>query len=72
MAIKRTPPSDETFTNYEIGENVARELVLRAETLAEQAKKGGPNALAMVHAAAAALTAATPFLDKKDKRRFAV
>lgn len=74
MAYETPPDDGTTFTNYELGENAARELVMGAEELAEEARKlptQDPRRISMTEAAAAALRAATPFLDKRDKRRFA-
>lgn len=74
MASENPPDDGTTFTSYEIGENAARELALAAEQTAEDARKlptQNPARIEMMHAAAAALAAATPFLDRKDKRRFA-
>lgn len=73
MAQKNPPKEDALFTNYEVAENAARELVLGAEDLAENARDlpaSDPTRLAMTQAAAAALAAASPFIDSNDKRRF--
>lgn len=68
------PASGERFTNYEVATNAARELMLGAEDVAEKARAlpaDDPRRLAMMQAAAAALTAAAPYVSQKDKRRFA-
>lgn len=68
------PQVGEKFTDWEVGKNAARELALRAEEVAEGARLLAPDdarKLEMMRAAAAALSAAAPFLDPKDRRRFA-
>jgi hypothetical protein len=74
MQTDAAAEAEDTFTNYEIGENAARELAQRAEETAEQARHlpaDDPRRLAMMQAAAAALGAATPYLRPSDERRFA-